>query len=108
MTSIIEKENTIKNKPENYASKTSYDWKYIFEVAKKHKKQLILANIIAIIATPIIVKIAIKSLLTVVPTNSSTVDRSVTKYEDTVPLPNVSYSVIETLFNLDMRECLIL
>ena len=37
MTSIIEKENTIKNKPENYASKTSYDWKYIFEVAKKHK-----------------------------------------------------------------------
>ena len=51
MTSIIEKENTIKNKPENYASKTSYDWKYIFEVAKKHKKQLILANIIAIIAT---------------------------------------------------------
>ena len=55
-----------------------------------------------------IVKIAIKSLLTVVPTNSSTVDRSVTKYEDTVPLPNVSYSVIETLFNLDMRECLIL
>ena len=28
----------------------SYDWKYIFEVAKKHKKQLILANLIAIIA----------------------------------------------------------
>ena len=56
------------------------------------------------IATPIIVKTAIKSLLTVVPINSSTVERSVTKYEVTVPLPNVSYSVIETLFSFNRRD----
>ena len=32
-------------------NKKAYDWKYIIEVAKKHKKQLILANLIAIVAT---------------------------------------------------------
>ena len=31
--------------------KKIYDWKYILAVVKKHKKQLLLANLIAIVAT---------------------------------------------------------
>lgn len=30
---------------------TEYNWQYIFDVAKKHKRQLIIANIVAVIAT---------------------------------------------------------
>ena len=32
-------------------SKKIYDWDYILTVVKKHKKQLLLANLIAIVAT---------------------------------------------------------
>ena len=49
-TIVIEKE-LIQKESNIHMNKKAYDWKYIIEVAKKHKKQLILANIIAIVAT---------------------------------------------------------
>lgn len=51
MSSIVSEKELLQKESNIHMNKKAYDWKYIIEVAKKHKKQLILANIIAIVAT---------------------------------------------------------
>ena len=51
MSTIINKKVLYEKDPDFNVNKTTYDWEYIFSVIKKHKKQLLLANLIAIIAT---------------------------------------------------------
>ena len=50
-STIINKKVLYEKDPDFNVNKTTYDWEYIFSVIKKHKKQLLLANLIAIIAT---------------------------------------------------------
>ena len=51
MSSIVSEKELLQKEANIHMNKKAYDWKYIIEVAKKHKKQLILANLIAIVAT---------------------------------------------------------
>jgi ATP-binding cassette subfamily C protein len=51
MSTIIREKELLQKESNMHMNKKAYDWKYIIEVAKKHKKQLILANLIAIVAT---------------------------------------------------------
>ena len=51
MSTIVSEKELLQKESNIHMNKKAYDWKYIIEVAKKHKKQLILANIIAIVAT---------------------------------------------------------
>ena len=51
MSTIVSEKELLQKEANLHMNKKAYDWKYIIEVAKKHKKQLILANIIAIVAT---------------------------------------------------------
>ena len=51
MSTIVREKELLQKESNMYMNKKAYDWKYIIEVAKKHKKQLILANLIAIVAT---------------------------------------------------------
>ena len=51
MSTIVSEKELLQKESNVHMNKKAYDWKYIIEVAKKHKKQLILANIIAIVAT---------------------------------------------------------
>ncbi len=51
MSTIISKKELLQKESNIHMNKKAYDWKYIIEVAKRHKKQLILANLIAIVAT---------------------------------------------------------
>ena len=51
MSTIVSEKELLQKEANIHMNKKAYDWKYIIEVAKKHKKQLILANIIAIVAT---------------------------------------------------------
>ena len=51
MSTIVSKKELLQKESNIHMNKKAYDWKYIIEVAKKHKKQLILANLIAIVAT---------------------------------------------------------
>ncbi len=51
MSIIVSEKELLQKESNMHMNKKAYDWKYIIEVAKKHKKQLILANLIAIVAT---------------------------------------------------------
>ena len=51
MSTIVSEKKLLQEESIIRMNKKAYDWKYIIEVAKKHKKQLILANLIAIVAT---------------------------------------------------------
>ena len=51
MSTIIREKELLQKESNMHMNKKAYDWKYIIEVAKRHKKQLILANLIAIVAT---------------------------------------------------------
>ena len=51
MSTIVSEKELLQKESNIHMNKKAYDWKYIIEVAKKHKKQLILANLIAIVAT---------------------------------------------------------
>ena len=51
MSTILNNKEMLEKESDMYFGKKIYDWKYILSVVKKHKKQLILANLIAIIAT---------------------------------------------------------
>jgi ATP-binding cassette subfamily C protein len=51
MSTIVSEKELLQKESNMHMNKKTYDWKYIIEVAKKHKKQLILANLIAIVAT---------------------------------------------------------
>ena len=51
MSTIVSKKELLQKESNIHMNKKEYDWKYIIEVAKRHKKQLILANLIAIVAT---------------------------------------------------------
>jgi len=51
MSTIVSEKKLLQEESNIRMNKKAYDWKYIIEVAKKHKKQLILANLIAIVAT---------------------------------------------------------
>ena len=51
MSTILNNKEILKKESYIDMDKKIYDWKYILAVVKKHKKQLILANLIAIIAT---------------------------------------------------------
>ena len=51
MSTIVSEKELLQKEANIHMNKKAYDWKYIIEVAKKHKKQLILANLIAIVAT---------------------------------------------------------
>ena len=51
MSKIVREKELLQKESNMYMNKKAYDWKYIIEGAKKHKKQLILANLIAIVAT---------------------------------------------------------
>ncbi len=51
MSTIVSEKKLLQEESNIRTNKKAYDWKYIIEVAKKHKKQLILANLIAIVAT---------------------------------------------------------
>lgn len=51
MSTIVSEKELLQKESNMHMNKKAYDWKYIIEVAKKHKKQLILANLIAIVAT---------------------------------------------------------
>ena len=51
MSTIVSKKELLQKESNMHMNKKAYDWKYIIEVAKRHKKQLILANLIAIVAT---------------------------------------------------------
>ena len=51
MSIILNNKEILKKESYIDMDKKIYDWKYILAVVKKHKKQLILANLIAIIAT---------------------------------------------------------
>jgi ATP-binding cassette subfamily C protein len=51
MSTIVREKELLQKESNMHMNKKAYDWKYIIEVAKKHKKQLILANLIAIVAT---------------------------------------------------------
>ena len=51
MSAIVREKELLQKESNMYMNKKAYDWKYIIEGAKKHKKQLILANLIAIVAT---------------------------------------------------------
>ena len=51
MSTIVREKELLQKESNMYMNKKAYDWKYIIEGAKKHKKQLILANLIAIVAT---------------------------------------------------------
>ena len=51
MSIILNNKEILKNESYIDMDKKIYDWKYILAVVKKHKKQLILANLIAIVAT---------------------------------------------------------
>ena len=51
MSSTIETRSGIAEEVESVEPIKEYNWQYILDVAKQHKHQLILANIIAIIAT---------------------------------------------------------
>ena len=51
MSTILNNKEILKKESYIDMDKKIYDWKYILAVVKKHKKQLILANLIAIVAT---------------------------------------------------------
>jgi len=51
MSIILNNKKMLKKESYIDLDKKIYDWKYILTVVKKHKKQLILANLIAIVAT---------------------------------------------------------
>jgi len=51
MSIILNNREILKKESYIDMDKKIYDWKYILAVVKKHKKQLILANLIAIVAT---------------------------------------------------------
>ncbi len=51
MSIIVSEKELLQKESIMHMNKKAYEWKYIIEVAKKHKKQLILANLIAIVAT---------------------------------------------------------
>ena len=51
MSTIVSEKELLQKESDIDMNKNAYDWKYIIEIAKKHKKQLILANLIAIVAT---------------------------------------------------------
>ena len=51
MSIILNNKEILKKESYIDMDKKIYDWKYILAVVKKHKKQLILANLIAIVAT---------------------------------------------------------
>jgi len=51
MSTIVSTKELLQKESNMHMNKKAYDWKYIIEVAKRHKKQLILANLIAIVAT---------------------------------------------------------
>jgi len=51
MSIILNNKEVLKKESYIDMDKKIYDWKYILAVVKKHKKQLILANLIAIVAT---------------------------------------------------------
>ena len=51
MSTIVSEKELLQKESNIDMNKNAYDWKYIIEIAKKHKKQLILANLIAIVAT---------------------------------------------------------
>ena len=51
MSTIVSEKELLQKESNMHMNKKAYDWKYIIEVAKRHKKQLILANLIAIVAT---------------------------------------------------------
>ena len=51
MSTIVSEKELLQKESNIHMNKKAYDWKYIIEVAKRHKKQLILANLIAIVAT---------------------------------------------------------
>ena len=51
MSTIVSEKELLQKEANIHMNKKAYDWKYIIEVAKRHKKQLILANLIAIVAT---------------------------------------------------------
>ena len=51
MSIILNNKKMLKKESYIDLDKKIYDWKYILAVVKKHKKQLILANLIAIVAT---------------------------------------------------------
>ena len=51
MSTIVSEKELLQKESNIDMNKNAYDWKYIIEVAKRHKKQLILANLIAIVAT---------------------------------------------------------
>ena len=51
MSTIVSKKELLQKESNIHMNKKAYDWKYIIEVAKRHMKQLILANLIAIVAT---------------------------------------------------------
>ena len=51
MPTILNNKELLEKESDIDLSKKAYDWEYILAVVKKHKKQLLLANLIAIVAT---------------------------------------------------------
>ena len=51
MATILNNKEMLEKESDMDLGKKIYDWKYILAVVKKHKKQLLLANLIAIVAT---------------------------------------------------------
>ena len=51
MTTTINTEQHVSEQTNVSDEATEYNWQYILEIAKQHKRQLIMANIIAVIAT---------------------------------------------------------
>jgi len=51
MSTILNNKEILEKESDMDLGKKIYDWKYILAVVKKHKKQLLLANLIAIVAT---------------------------------------------------------
>lgn len=51
MTTAIDTKQALTEKARIHEDVREYNWQYILEIAKQHKRQLIMANIIAVIAT---------------------------------------------------------
>lgn len=51
MTTAIDTKKALSEKPRIHEDVREYNWQYILDIAKTHKRQLITANIIAVIAT---------------------------------------------------------
>ncbi|MEQ8289817.1 MAG: ABC transporter ATP-binding protein [Gammaproteobacteria bacterium] len=51
MSSTISESQLLNREPHDNSAQREYDWRYILEIARQHKQQLVVANIIAVLAT---------------------------------------------------------